>query len=95
MGKYAALLHLLPVDDTFDDLQAAQTLGRHIGQHIIGLNPSVANRGDKGVEDATKILSEQAFVLDDEVIVGDMLAKNKAKVIRFVRYALGESNNVD
>ena len=90
MGKYGALLHLLPSNETFSDVQVIENLGQKLGQHIIGLNPLVINEGDEGITDPAKVLNRQEFVLDNKVIVGDMLAKNDAKITKFVRYSLGE-----
>ncbi len=92
MGMYAALVHLEPTNGVFEDLDAVKQLGGEIGQHIIGLNPSVINDGDDGVTDPNKVLTKQGFVLNDEVNVGEMLAQHKAKVTTFIRYALGETS---
>lgn len=92
MGRYAALLHLQPTSGGgFEDLEAVRKLGSDIGQHIIGMSPSVID-DDKDAHDPNKVLTKQGFVLDDETSVGEMLAKHNAKVATFVRYALGETS---
>ena len=91
MGKYAAMVHLSPTNGDFADQQAIEKLGQDIGQHIIGVNPLVVNEGDMDVSDPTKVLTKQNFVLDEDVNVGDMLAKQGARVMEFIRYAVGEN----
>ena len=94
MGRYAALLHLQPTNGIgFEDLEAIRRLGSDIGQHIIGMNPTVIDDSDEDARNnPSQVLTKQGFVLDDEVSVGDMLAKHGAKVTTFVRYALGETS---
>ena len=93
MGKYAALLHLMPTSGSFGDREAIAKLGQDLGQHIIGINPEVINEGDNGVGDLSKVLTKQSFVLDESMNVGDMLNDHGAQVTQFVRYALGDSDN--
>lgn len=90
VGKYATLLHLTPTEGSFGDREAIEKLGRDLSQHIIGINPAVINEGDSGISDPSKVLTQQNFVLDEDVKVGDMLDKCGARVTEFVRYALGE-----
>lgn len=90
VGKYAALLHLVPIRGPFEDCEAIEKLGCNLGQHIIGMNPEVVNEGDKNISDSSKVLTKQTFVLDDTVNIGDMLREHGAQVTGFVRYALGE-----
>lgn len=90
MGKYAAMLHLTPTtSEAFSDLETIRKLGRDIAQHIIGAAPVVISEGEEGVEDPALVLTKQGFVLNEEVLVGDMLAEHGARVTQFVRYALG------
>ena len=91
MGRYGALLHLASTSGEFTDMEAVKKLGHNIAQHIIGANPAVINVGEEGVDDVTEVLTQQLFVLNEEVSVGDLLAEQGAKVTKFVRYALGET----
>lgn len=91
MGKYAAMVHLSPTNEAFADQGAIEKLGGDIGQHIIGVSPLVVNEGDMNINDPTKVLTKQSFVLDEDVNVGDMLTKQSAQVTEFVRYAVGEN----
>lgn len=92
MGTYGALLHMLPdTGEAFSNLESVQTLGNRICQHIVGMNPEVVKLGSKGIEDPSKALLSQEYLLDQSVTVGDLLEKNKAKVTKFVRYSLGEN----
>ncbi len=92
MGKYAALLHLTSSENNdFVNSQGIEKLGQDIGQHIIGMNPAVVHEGDDNINDPTKVLTKQGFVLDDGISVGDMLSNHGANVTKFVRYALGEN----
>lgn len=93
MGKYAALLHLMPASGSFGDREAIGKLGQDLGQHIIGINPEVINEGDNGVSDSSKVLTKQNFVLDESRNIGDMLNEHGAQVTQFVRYALGGRDN--
>ena len=91
MGTYGALLHLLPSDgDEFADSAAVQALGTKICQHVVGMNPEVIKLGNKGVDDESKALLSQEYLLDQSISVGDLLEKNKVRATKFVRYALGE-----
>lgn len=90
VGKYAAMLHLVPTKGLFEDCEAIEKLGCNLGQHIIGLNPAVINEGDEGVNDPSKVLTKQSFVLDENMNIGDMLNEHDAQVTHFVRYALRE-----
>ena len=89
MGRYASLLHLSSHQE-FNDIEAVRKLGVNIAQHIIGMNPLVINEGDEGVTDPSKVLTKQSFLLDDEMLVGNMLAKHDVQITQFIRYALGE-----
>lgn len=97
MGTYGALLHLLPADsdaDQFTNSESVQVLGNKICQHVVGMNPTVVKVGSsKGVEDAGNALLSQDYVLDPSLTVGDLVEKNRVKVTKFVRYALGEDTS--
>lgn len=91
MGTYGALLHLLPAGgEEFTDTASVQALGNKLCQHVVGMNPEVIKLGSKGVNDAGKALLSQAYLLDQSMAVVDLLEKNRVRVTKFVRYALGE-----
>ena len=95
LGKYAALLHLVPAaaegGGCGENMEAIAKLGRGLGQHVIGINPAVIEEGDEGISDPGRVLTKQNFVLDESLVVGDMLSQHGARVAEFVRYALGET----
>ena len=92
MGTYGALLHMLPdTGEEFSDPESVQTLGKRVCQHIVGMNPEVVKLGSNGVNDPSKALLSQEYLLDQSVKVGDLLEKNRVKVTKFVRYSLGET----
>ena len=99
MGTYAALVHLLPKEGTDLDVEVAQKLGRAVGQHIVGLNPTSIYprpRDESGEEPGDKgsALVEQALLIgDDSLTVGDVLEKNRMTVSSFMRYGLGETQD--
>ena len=95
MGTYGAILHLVG-DDTAEPLSGRsdftdlKTLGKRICQHIVGVNPqTVEESSSEG-----QALVNQPFLFDDSVTVGDLLQKNHVQVTRFVRYALGEKQDI-
>ena len=95
MGTYGALLHMLPAGggdagEEFTDPDAIRMLSSKVCQHVIGMNPEVMKLGSNGVNDAGRALLSQEFLLEPSLTVGDLLEKNKVKVTKFVRYALGE-----
>ena len=99
MGTYVALVHLLPKEGTDLDVEVAQKLGRAVGQHIVGLNPTSIYprpRDESGEEPGDKgsALVEQALLIgDDSLTVGDVLEKNRMTVSSFMRYGLGETQD--
>ena len=47
VGSYAALLHLLPNNNSNLDPELFASVGHKLGQHIVGMNPQVVHPGNK------------------------------------------------
>lgn len=89
VGKYAAMVHLQTITEVSEF--GLDDLGKNLCQQVIAMNPRVVRPGVDGVEDPSQILTKQEFVLDESMNVGDMIASHGASVTKFVRYAVGQS----
>ena len=97
LGRYGALVHLLPLIDSPDlgmklDSQATLTFGNKLCQHVIGMKPLAVNPDpENGIKDS-EALVKQPFIFGESESVGDVLRRNGLQVTNFVRYELGESS---
>ncbi|KAG7207597.1 hypothetical protein KM043_009220 [Ampulex compressa] len=87
-GKYGALVALESQNDI-------DVLGLQLCQHVIGLNPlKVGNEErDEPAEnmDDESLLIYQEFLLDPDMSVQQILQKEEAKIVDFVRFEVGET----
>ena len=95
VGTYGAIIHLIGNDTSEpltgrSDSMDLKTLGKRICQHIVGVNPQTV----EGSSSESQALVSQPFLFDDSVTVGDLLQRNGVRVTRFVRYALGEKQDI-
>ena len=93
LGKYGGMVALRPREGGAG-LESTQQLANKVAQHVVGMNPKViAQDGseNEGVRDgeASDVLHEQEYLLDDSVAVKDLLDKEGVEVVDFVRYECG------
>lgn len=86
-GKYGAILAYKQADDHED-------IGKKICQHIVGCNPNkIGNKEqDKPASnsDDETCLIYQEYLLDPSYTIEEVLEQNKAEVLDYVRFSLGE-----
>ncbi|XP_078046017.1 elongation factor Ts, mitochondrial [Augochlora pura] len=85
-GRYGALVAL-------KSKEKCATLGLHLCQHIIGMNPTkigdpTIDEPSNDVEDETVMLY-QNFLLDSSLSVQQLLQNKEAEIIDFVRFEVG------
>nr|XP_033343009.1 elongation factor Ts, mitochondrial isoform X2 [Megalopta genalis]XP_033343010.1 elongation factor Ts, mitochondrial isoform X2 [Megalopta genalis] len=91
-GRYGALLAL-------KSKQKCANIGPQLCQHIIGMNPTKI--GDPAVDEPNNNVEEesvmlyQEFLLDSSMSVQQLLRDNKAEIIDFVRFEVGETIELD
>lgn len=96
LGTYGTLLHLLPVDDSTvlssntSSLQSLQKLGLQVCQHVVGMDAGDQEEADK--RDLTEILAGQSFLFNNDITVGELLAKNGMTITKVLRYSLGQTD---
>ena len=94
MGKYGSLVHLKLANSKYFNSLEANEIGRKLGQHIVGMNPQCLEQAvsERGVtnEDDSRALLQQAFLIDNNVTVGEWLKSHDISVTDFVRYGVGE-----
>lgn len=90
-GKYGAIAAFkgqAPVDVEKQEVQ------KKVLQHIVGMNPEkVGNKEDdepNESKDDETCLIYQEFLLDQDLIVGELLEENGLEVLDFQRFACGE-----
>ncbi|KPP57118.1 hypothetical protein Z043_125190, partial [Scleropages formosus] len=85
MGRYGALV-------VFQSGRGeAETLGRKLGQHIVGEAPlSLGNMDDLSCGDTETRLLPQSFLADPSKTVAQYLSEQGARVLDFVRFQRGE-----
>lgn len=94
VGSYATLLHLLPSGSSSLDPELVASLGRRLGQHIIGMNPRAIHPGNEaGDRSEESALVTQPLLSDSSVEVGEWLESHNLQMTKFVRYALGETQD--
>ena len=74
--------------ETKIQLEAAKTDPKLVGKPAPVLEKIIAGKVNKYFADM--VLEEQAYLLDDSKTVGQALAEKGAKLIKFVRYQVGE-----
>ncbi|XP_030633514.1 elongation factor Ts, mitochondrial [Chanos chanos] len=86
MGRYGALVVFQGGAEGEVD-----TLGRRLGQHIVGDAPlSLGNIDDIPCGDSETRLLAQTFLSDPSCTVGQFLTRQKVRVLDFVRFQRGE-----
>ncbi|KAK9973481.1 hypothetical protein ABG768_024208 [Culter alburnus] len=89
MGRYGSLVVFQggPKEGT-------DTLGRKLGQHIVGEAPvSLGNMDDIPCGESETRLLPQTFLPDPKYTVGQYLISQDARVLDFIRYKCGESTS--
>lgn len=93
-GKYGAIAAFkshTPVDDEKQELQ------KKILQHIVGMNPEKVGNKESDEPNTSKddetCLIYQEFLLDPDIIVGELLEENGLEVLDFQRFACGEQDS--
>lgn len=76
------------------DMDSVERLANRLAQHVVGMNPSVIEEDgseNEAVQDgeASNVLLEQEYLLDDSIIVKDLLNREAVEVVDFVRYECG------
>ena len=72
-------------------------LAKKLSQHVTGMNPRVVS-ADVGPDivasdrEMTDVLVEQEFLMDSTVTVGELLEREQAEVVDFVRFECGASD---
>lgn len=89
MGRYGALVVFQGGKDG-----ALDTLGRKLGQHVVGEAPvSLGNMDDLPCGDAETRLLPQSFLPDPSRTVAQYLTEQGARVLDFVRFQCGEAGS--
>lgn len=87
MGRYGALVIFQGGKDGERD-----TLGRKLGQHIVGEAPlSLGNMDDLPCGESETRLLPQTFLADPSRTVAQFLRGHQARVLDFVRFQCGET----
>ncbi|KAM6979663.1 elongation factor Ts, mitochondrial [Aplochiton taeniatus] len=87
MGRYGALVVFQGGKDG-----TQETIGRKLGQHIVGEAPvSLGNMDDLPCGDAETRLLPQTFLPDSSRTVAQYLKEQEARVLDFVRFQCGEA----
>ena len=93
VGTFTSLVHLRPCENCALSSSEIVELGRRIGQHVVGADPSAVS--SEGSEEATSSsLLAQSFLLDSSVTVGKMLEEDGVEVLGFTRHGLREKERV-
>ncbi|XP_019965029.1 elongation factor Ts, mitochondrial [Paralichthys olivaceus] len=87
MGKYGALIIFQGGNEA-----EQETLGRKLGQHIVGEAPvSLGNMDDLPCGESETRLLPQTFLIDPSRTVAQFLRGKQAQVLDFVRFQCGEA----
>lgn len=87
MGRYGALVVFQGGKEGED-----KTLGRKLGQHVVGEAPvSLGNMDDLPCGDSETRLLPQTFLGDPSRTVAQFLKGQQARVLDFVRFQCGET----
>ena len=93
LGKYGSLVTFKQTSPPSGAELSTEELGRQLGQHVVGMNPSRIGsvmedpEGEQGSENAMMF---QEFLLDSTMTVKEFLEQNRAQVVDFVRFECGE-----
>lgn len=88
MGRYGALVVFQGGEEA-----EQQTLGRKLGQHIVGEAPvSLGNMDDLPCGESETRLLPQTFLGDPSRTVAQFLRGQQARVLDFVRFQCGETS---
>lgn len=88
MGRYGALVMFQGGKEGEQD-----TLGRKLGQHVVGEAPaSLGSMDDLPCGDSEMRLLPQTFLLDPSRTVAQFLRGQQAQVLDFVRFQCGETS---
>lgn len=91
MGRYGALVVFQGGKEGEQD-----TLGRKLGQHVVGEAPeSLGNMDDLPCGESETRLLPQTFLGDPSRTVAQFLSGQQARVLDFVRFQCGESASED
>lgn len=91
MGRYGALVIFQGGKEG-----GQETLGRKLGQHIVGEAPvSLGNMEDLPCGESETRLLPQTFLGDPSRTVAQFLRGQQARVLDFVRFQCGETNGVE
>lgn len=93
LGRYGGMVAVKPRQSDAD-VDSVQRLANRLAQHVVGMNPSVIEEdgsNNEAVKDgeASNVLLEQEYLLDDSIIVKDLLNTEEVEVVDFVRYECG------
>ncbi|KAA0713047.1 Elongation factor [Triplophysa tibetana] len=89
MGHYGALVVFKG-----GSKEGMETLGRKLGQHIVGEAPvTLGNMDDIPCGDSETRLLPQSFLLDPNYTVGQYLTLHDAHVLDFIRFQRGENTS--
>ena len=95
VGTFVSLVHLRPCKDCTLPSSEIVKLGRLIGQHVVGTDPSsVSSEEEKEERAASSPLLTQSFLFDASVTVGEMLKRSGVEVLGFTRHGLREEERV-
>ena len=94
LGTYGSLVLLQCVKEGKMDVESLQQFGLKVGQHIVGMNPSLVRKTNENTTTNEEALVDQPYLLDPNMTVDDWLKSHDLQVIDFVRYELGEQLNV-
>ncbi|XP_023123116.2 elongation factor Ts, mitochondrial [Amphiprion ocellaris] len=87
MGRYGALVIFQGGKE-----EERETLGRKLGQHVVGEGPlSVGNMDDLPCGESETRLLPQTFLADPSRTVAQFLRGKQARVLDFVRFQCGEA----
>ena len=99
LGTYGTLLHMLPVTESpsvassdLSNSESLRKLGQQVCQHVVGMDVDNVTSEGEAKKDLIKELDEQSFLFNNEITVGELLAKNRVTITKVVRYALGQTD---
>lgn len=93
VGTFVSLVHLKPYESCALSSSEIVCLGRRIGQHIVGADPSAVS-SEEGEGETSSPLLGQSFLLDSSVTVGTMMKKDGVEVLGFTRHGVREKERV-
>ena len=94
IGRYGSLVHLEHLSDDNTHLDFG-LISNQLGQHIVGFNPRLIEPDSTESCSDDEILVRQKFLLNNELTVEAWLKSCDVRVTDFVRYAVGETNELN